>query len=492
MNEIVHALSFVSASAAGALFSAIWEGAVLALGVYLCLRLLPGLSAAARSVVWLNVFILLVLLHFVPMFAGSPAAPASRTLPEFHLDLRWSLGVVGLWLALSLWRAGQLLFGIVQLRRLAGRATQVEVDAELHALLADQPGGRAARLCTSDEVIRPSVLGFLRPRVLVPTVLVKHLTTQELHQVVLHEMEHLRRGDDWTNLLQKIGLVLFPLNPVLLWVEKRLCAERELACDDRVMESSAGRKAYALCLTRLAELSLFRRGFSLVLGLWERRPELVRRIQRIVSQPVRSMGRRPAMAATGGVLAGALGCAIALSYSPQLVSFLPAHVSVPQAQSLDPHEVARALGGTPQLMKAIMPSGSKEIHPSGAKAPRRVALVSARLKSCSFKSAGTEAADCEFNGPRRSTHPQRAMLNEIQRRQPVASQIAKMNPAPPPAPLPNLDQRAVVVLTEVTTVQAPPRVVLAVSPDRSAARAVVVPARYAIVPTPNGWLIIQI
>ena len=462
MNAIVHALSFLSASAAGALFSAIWEGAVLAVGVYLWLRLLPGLSAAARSVVWLNVFVLLVLLHFVPMFAGGPAVPASGHLPAVHLDLRWSLGVVGVWLALSLWRAGQLLLGIVQLRRLAGRAIPVDVDPPLQALLSDVPGGRAVRLCISDEVARPSVLGFLRPRVLVPAALVEHLTPQELEQVVLHEMEHLRRGDDWTNLMQKIGLVLFPLNPVLVWVERRLCAERELACDDRVMKSSSGRKAYALCLTRLAELSLFRRGFSLVLGLWERRPELVRRVQRIVSQPVRSMGRKPAIAATGSVLAGALGCAIALSHSPQLVSFLPAHVTVPQAQSLDLHEVARALGGTPELMKANM-----------------AALPHSLIRPASQQT--------HLRQPMRH-----AVLKTVRRPQAPADQIAKLNPVPAPAPLPDLNQRAVIVLTEVTMVQAPPRVVLAISPDRRAVKAVVIPARYAIVPTPNGWLIIQI
>jgi len=48
------------------------------------------------------------------------------------------------------------------------------------------------------------------------------------------------------------------------------------------------------------------------------------------------------------------------------------------------------------------------------------------------------------------------------------------------------------VLTEVRMFQAPPRVVLAVSPDRRRVQPVVIPARYAIVPTPGGWLIIQI
>jgi hypothetical protein len=185
------------------------------------------------------------------------------------------------------------------------------------------PGGRTARLCTSDEIARPSVLGFFRPRVLIPAGLVEQLSPEELRQVVLHEMEHLRRADDWTNLLQKVALVLFPLNPALAWVERRLCAERELACDDRVLRSSAGRRAYALCLTHLAEYRMVRRSLALVLGAWERRPELVRRVQRILFEPASALSRKAALAATAGIVAAALGCSIALARSPQLVGFAP-------------------------------------------------------------------------------------------------------------------------------------------------------------------------
>ena len=460
MNELLHSLSFASAGAAGALFSAVWEGAVLVIGVYLCLRLLPGLSAAARSVVWLNVFVLLVLLHFVPAFApAAPGIPGSHT-PALHLDPRWSLGIAALWLALSSWRAVQLILGLVHLRRLARSAAPVVMSAELRTLLAESSGGRSVELCTSDQVIRPSVLGFRHPRVLVPVALAADLTPQELEQVVLHEVEHLRRGDDWTNLLQKVGLVFFPLNPVMLWVERRLCTERELACDDRVMESRAGRKAYALCLTRLAEFSLFRKGLSLVLGLWERRPELVRRVHRIVSQPVRSMGRRPAMVATGSLLAGALGCAIALSHSPQLVSFAPMHQPIMQGASFDPAEVAKALGGTPQLVKATLPASA----PGPA----------VQKKATSF-------------------HARQTVLKTAQRHRPAATQIASMDRATGPTPLPALDQRAIIVMTSTTMFQAPPpRVVLAVSPDRQTVRPAFIRATYAIVPTPTGWLIIQI
>ncbi len=115
---------------------------------------------------------------------------------------------------------------------------------------------RKAQLCTSEEVERPSVFGFFHPRILIPPALIEKLSAQELQQVVLHELEHLRRLDDWTNLLQKAALVVFPLNPAMLWVERKLCAERELACDDRVLRSNAAPKAYAVCLTRLAEFSM--------------------------------------------------------------------------------------------------------------------------------------------------------------------------------------------------------------------------------------------
>jgi Zn-dependent protease with chaperone function len=449
MNELFHS---ISAGVSAALLAAIWQGAVLCGAVVVCLRLLPGLSAAARSVVWFNVFVLVVLLHFVPAFSVHAPVFSARRVPGIHLDPRWSLAIAALWLSLSLWRAAQLALGAIHLHRLASRAVAVPVDSGLNALLT-VPGGRTAELCASDGVARPSVLGFFSPRILVPTVLLQTLSSTELQQVVLHEMEHLRRADDWTNLLQKIGLALFPLNPVLLWVERRLCAERELACDDRVLRSSAGRKAYALCLAHLAEYAIIRRTFSLVLGAWERRPELVRRVHRILGQPARSMGRGPAMAATGGVLAGALGCALALSHSPQLVSFVPAHQSGLQAQSLDPHVVVQALGGSPHLVKAAMPAQ-----------PNRPAAKQKAIRP--------------------------AVVKHAKPRSPALNRIAKLDE--PPAPLPDLDQHTVIVLTDWTAYQARRRVVLAVSVDQRPVRPVLIPARYAIVPTPMGWLIIQI
>ncbi len=149
--------------------------------------------------------------------------------------------------------------------------------------LAQRAGSRHAELCVSDEVDRPTVIGFFAPKILIPTWLVEKLTAEELEQIVLHEAGHLSRADDWMNLLQKIALVVFPLNPALAWVERRLCFERELACDERVLEATGAPKAYAACLASLAEHRLGRRGLALALGALGRESELGQRVRRILS-----------------------------------------------------------------------------------------------------------------------------------------------------------------------------------------------------------------
>lgn len=358
-----HAASLMGAMAASMLLSAIWEGAILAGCVYVCLRMFPGFSAAARSVVWMNVFLMLILLHFLPLLWIRGTGAENGHSAPLHLGLIWSVVIAGVWAALSLLRAAQLVSSAFRLRRMARRATPVPVDGELSALLRIQArgmkAGRTAEVCISDEVQRPSVFGFFHPRILMPPGLMERLTAAEVRQVVLHEMEHLRRADDWTNLAQKIALVIFPLNLALLWVEHRLCAERELACDDSVLRSMSGRKAYAVCLTRLAEHSMLRRGVSLALGAWERQSELVRRVHRILRSPSETMSRRRTIALAGTVIAGVLVCAAGLARSPQLVSFTaPVQTEAQDLPAPDFRTASPERFGMPahaQLAKAVMP-----------------------------------------------------------------------------------------------------------------------------------------
>jgi beta-lactamase regulating signal transducer with metallopeptidase domain len=467
METLFHTASVFSATAVSALFSAVWEGIVMAVCVAVCLRLLPGLSAAARSLVWLNVFLLVALLHLLPSLhfgsaVGNGAIGGIAGQAPIQLDLRWSLAIGALWGLLSLGRGVQLLVSAVRLRGLLRRATPIEPDAALQPLLQTQSWngkpGRAAQLCTSTEIERPSVFGFFRPRILLPPELLHELSASELQQVVIHEMEHLRRGDDWTNLLQKICLILFPINPVLLWVERRLCAERELACDDSVLRSSCGRKAYALCLTHLAEHSMLRRGFTLVLGAWERQSELVRRVHRILRRPADAMSARKASLVTAGLVIAVLGVATGLARSPQLVSFAAPVIAAPI--------VANPSGANP-AQPALQASSSQ---PSG-------------LRDSSFRPA--KFTQSQFIQEQPTAQMVKAIMPEHPAQQATARKAARVNISSRMArPRFFERQQTFVVLTEWNDSEIPPHIVFAVAPNNRIA--------YAAVPVADGWLIVQI
>ena len=447
MDTLVHAATTVSAAAVSSLVSAIWEGSVLSLCVVVCLRLLPRLSAAARSLIWMNVFLLMLLLHVVPSFLPQLTAGSGTHDSRWSLDVGWSIGLAGVWMALSLWRAAQLMVSAVRLHGLASRALPVQANGALLAILQGEPGRgrRTAELCTSNEVVRPSVFGFFRPRILIPPDLMEGLPAEDLRQVVVHEMEHLHRGDDWTNLLQKVGLALFPLNPALLWVERRVCAERELACDDRVLDSGGARKAYATCLTRLAEYSIVRRSLSLALGAWERQSELVRRVNRLLRGPDDLLRGNKAALVTGSLLAGVLGGAIALAHAPQLVSFGPGARSAVQAGSRV----------TPEFREASYRDAG--LRDSRGSMQLVKAVVAQRPVQSAFTAKSGQNKVARRTGGRAVMRVSRAATQSRQ---------------------------AWIVLTDWSDAQVPPHIVFAVAPGNR--------ARYAAVPIPEGWLIVQI
>jgi hypothetical protein len=335
---------------------------------------------------------------------------------------------------LSLWRGAQLISSAIHLHGLAMQATPIRPDASILSLLQAGNIGRSAELCTSTEIDRPCVVGFLHPRILLPSILFEQLSAIDLQQVVLHEMEHLRRADDWTNLLQKIGVVFFPLNPVLYWVERRLCAEREFACDDRVLRSSCGRKTYALCLTRLAEFTIFSRSLSLALGAWERRSELARRVHRILRHESEPMRRGPALAVTGCLIFGVVAGAIALARSPQIVSFAPLAPSTLQTSS--------------RSASALQPMSHSESysHPTLAKAvmPQRNVPKASRL----------------------NYRPGSSLKQDPRQKESI--------PNPP----------EFIVLTEWEVNAPPPRLIITVAEDHRSS--------YAAIAVANGWLIVQI
>ncbi len=320
--------------------TALWQGIAVTAALAVCLALAPRLSAAHRFAVWSAGFAVVLGLPFLPAlaFSATTANASNSAVASRHawlqLDSRWTLVLGALWLLASAVRAADLLIHSFRLRRLWTSATPLDSNIDLAASRAP---GRRFQICTTPHIDRPSVIGFFAPRILIPDWLLARLTPGELEQIVLHESEHLRRGDDWTNLLQKLSLVLFPLNPALWFIERQLARTREMACDEGVVRITHAPRAYAACLASLAERGLNRRTEALSLGAWQRRPELVQRVHSILR------GTRTLHPIASRALLGALGCGLLaasfeLAHSPQLVAFVPAHVAAPAASLAANHE----------------------------------------------------------------------------------------------------------------------------------------------------------
>jgi hypothetical protein len=399
--------------------TALWQGIVVAAGLAICFKLVPRISVGHRFALWALGFIVLVGLPFLPMLlslSGAGVAPGESSGlgsissgPWFQLDSHWSLALAALWVIASLIRAVDLAILSLRLRTLWRNAVPVEAGFGLNSSLAGTSGLsqlRRIQICTTKELDRPSVIGFFAPRILIPDWLFERLTPDELDQVILHEAEHIRRRDDWTNLFQKLCLVLFPLNPGLWWIERQLCKQREMACDEGVVRITHAPRAYAACLASLAERGLRHRAEALTLGAWQRRPELFHRVHSLLR---RNRALHPA--ASGAVLA-ALCCGLfAVSFEfarcPQLVAFVPKQSARTQARASGRRqaEPARLVNAAYTPVRASYADRSsfyamqtKAALPGASSRPRVVCAAKQRSLSKAIATEELQASSAERAG----------------------------------------------------------------------------------------------
>ncbi len=319
---------FISTSPAELLIASIWQGLLLTALAWAVLKLAPGLRASTRFTLWMIVFTLVALL---PCFAighalfgidPSPASPIHQADFSLRLSSAWAFVIEGLWVLTSLFSLIRLGASARQMRSLWRNSTPVpfrDLDRELQSVVV-RPGSRPVEVRLSDAIDAPSVLGFFRPAVIVPRSLWSELAPCELKQIILHEMAHLDRADDWTNLLQKLLRALCPLNPALFWAERHLSLEREQACDDAVLDAAGNARAYATCLTKLAESRLVKRAALLAPGFWKRHSELAGRVENILHRR-RNLGP---MLSRGLVAAGlivSLSGVFVLQRCPGIITF---------------------------------------------------------------------------------------------------------------------------------------------------------------------------
>jgi beta-lactamase regulating signal transducer with metallopeptidase domain len=342
------------------ILNALPEGFLIALFAWALLRVLRRQNSGTRFAVW---FLALLTVAALPVLggigegrglmaagmAGMSSGMASANSwgslrPAITIPGRWALVVFLAWALGACVAMMRLVAGLWRLRRLRRSCTPI-VAADLDPAVrktVDAIGASGSvisrsisrsisnsiTIATSECVRVPAAIGFWKRTIVLPAWALRELPAQDLNVILLHEFAHLRRWDDWTNLIQKIVRALFFFHPAVWWIEKRISVEREMACDDAVLAETANPHGYASCLVSLLEKSLAHRpAHRLTDKRWSMAQAAVHRAREASLRLAQILDKnRPAATGVWKPALGMVGvfsvvCLMALPHAPRLVAF---------------------------------------------------------------------------------------------------------------------------------------------------------------------------
>lgn len=348
MPAFTGVLEPVARIAVATLFNSLWEAALLAFAVWFILRALPNLNATTRYAAWCVALVASLLLPLatalpqisvqqsfahsavlpvksLPVAVPQRTAPAARhaqaaapvtaeaparavlRLPQrlrFAVPQYVALGLFAAWVLAAIALLVRLGINLYRLERLKADALPLPVDyrERLSRWSSAEKGGREVRLCTCDGIEVPVAVGLFDSMILIPQHLLKTLSQEEMDQIMLHELAHLRRADDWTNGIQRFIQALFFFNPAVLYIAQQLDLEREVACDDWVVHETQEVRPYATCLTKMAEVTAWPHRAMAAPGVFITRRGLSVRVERLL-RAGRNVRTSIAFGPAGGVVA---------------------------------------------------------------------------------------------------------------------------------------------------------------------------------------------
>ena len=300
-----------------ALLHSLWQGALVAGGLFIALRLFKSTNATARYALCSAALLLLFLLPVgtgvqiylssqpdptsFPVSEGiaSYEAPVMEAAPEsneavatpviaqqagedaYASSFAWRPFLVAMWfmgvVVLSLrWVSG--LIGVHQLKRHGLAVEDDLIQSSFDTLIGQLDISRSVQLLASVHVDQPMVIGWLKPVVLLPLSVVTNLPLAHVEAILAHELAHVRRHDYLVLVFQSVVEVLFFYHPAVWWVSRQMRIEREYCCDELATKVLGNELVYVTALTNLDS----RRGQQLALGANDGR--LVDRIRRIVQR----------------------------------------------------------------------------------------------------------------------------------------------------------------------------------------------------------------
>jgi beta-lactamase regulating signal transducer with metallopeptidase domain len=198
----------------------------------------------------------------------SSAAPAPGAVPPQRrfswgaaAVIVYAIGVIALLLRMAIER-----FAVARLVRRADAVTDLDWRRLLRESAASLGVDGPVRLLRSREQSMPMAFGIRTRSILLPAI-ADTWAEDRRRAVLLHELAHVARHDCLSQAIAAIACAVYWVHPGAWWMARRLRVERELACDDRVIEAGTAARDYAGHLLELAYSLGGRRAPALVVTM---------------------------------------------------------------------------------------------------------------------------------------------------------------------------------------------------------------------------------
>lgn len=293
--NVLTALS-VGVSALGwCLLHFVWQAAVIGAAYALARAVLPrgnprylaamlALIAMAACPIATGVHELFLAEAPVELGGVTVTAVAAAASPSAATTSSWRvlLGALLPWLVLA-WAIGAGVLGARVyrqwrgLRRMLVAAEQLPEWQTRARQFADRLGlRRMVPVLASVRVATPTLVGWVKPVVVLPLAVLARMPPEQIDMVLAHELAHLKRLDHIANLFQVVLETLFFYHPAVHWVSREARNERELCCDALALRVTGGeRRDFVAALAGLedfraghADLALAASGGVLVERAW--------------------------------------------------------------------------------------------------------------------------------------------------------------------------------------------------------------------------------
>jgi len=261
-----------------ALGNHLWQSTLFAAVAALLTLSLRNCHAGVRYWIWLAASLKFLLPFSLLVGLGSHLA-WFRGLPLTNIRLHFAIEVIagvqpenvgpifarllpalaGIWLCgflavFSLWylRWRKLITETRSARPLrTGR--EVETLRRIEHILGRQ---KRIEIRLSRASIEPGIFGIIRPVLIWPEGISMHLEDAQLEAILTHEIQHVRRHDNFAAAIHMVVEAIFWFHPLVWWLGTRLVEERERACDEHVLELGGSRQVYAEGILKVCEFCL--------------------------------------------------------------------------------------------------------------------------------------------------------------------------------------------------------------------------------------------